>query len=111
MNLPKACGAVSAALLAPAALNANALHRLGAIPVDEFANCVGVGSLELKLLRTADFDCSRSGSFRMVLGALLRLFFGIPAVCGNRDAAASVSACWRVSQSLSFVEGHHRAYL
>ena len=32
----------------------------------------------MRLLRTADFDCSRSGSFKTVLGLRLRLFFGMP---------------------------------
>jgi hypothetical protein len=58
--------------------------RLRAIPVDELTNCMIVNRCELRelrLFRTADFDCSRYGSFRMVFGVRLRLFLAIPAVC------------------------------
>jgi hypothetical protein len=32
----------------------------------------------VRLFRTADFDCSRSGSFKMVLGLRFRFFLPIP---------------------------------
>jgi len=32
-------------------------------------------------LRTDDFDCSRSGSFKTAFGVRLRLFFAISPVC------------------------------
>jgi hypothetical protein len=32
---------------------------------------------DVRLFRTADFDCSRSGSLRTVFGTLLRLLFAI----------------------------------
>jgi hypothetical protein len=35
---------------------------------------------EVRLLRTADFDCSRSGSFRTVFGLSLRFLLAMPAV-------------------------------
>ena len=35
----------------------------------------------MRLSRTADFDCSRSGSFKTDLGLRLRLFFAIPEYC------------------------------
>jgi len=39
---------------------------------------------EVKLFKTADFDCSRSGSFKTVFGLRLRLFLPIQAVCAAR---------------------------
>ena len=42
-----------------------------AVPVDELTDRVVVrawGAVGVRLLRTADFDCSRSGSFRTILG-------------------------------------------
>jgi hypothetical protein len=42
---------------------------------------------EVKLFRTADFDCSRSGSFRTVFGTRLRLLFamGAPPVAATKS--------------------------
>ncbi len=50
---------------------------LGAVPVDELANGVVVRALRTlrgEAVRTADFDCSRSGSRKTVLGARYVLF-------------------------------------
>src|SRR5690606_16523926 len=38
---------------------------------------------EVRLFRTAVFDCSKSGSRSMVLGVRLRFDFAIPPFCGN----------------------------
>ena len=40
---------------------------------------------EVKLFRTADFDCSRSGSFRTVFGTCLRLLFAMGAASSCRN--------------------------
>jgi len=67
----------------------------GAVPFDKFANGVIVGALrtlEVRLLRTADFDCSRSGSFKTVFGVRLRLFFAISAVCTIGRCGTPVTA-------------------
>jgi hypothetical protein len=53
---------------------------LGTVPINEFPNRVIVGAFErdeVRLFKTADFDCSRSTSFRTVFGARLRLLFAI----------------------------------
>ena len=44
----------------------------------------------MRLFRTADFDCSRSGSFKTDLGLRLRLFFAIPEFCIQAVAIASL---------------------
>jgi hypothetical protein len=50
--------------------------RLRAVPVDEFANGVIVRPLgTLRLFRTANFDSSRSGSFKTVFGLRFRLIW------------------------------------
>ena len=49
-----------------------------AIPFDELKNRMIVGSLrtaKARLLSTADFDCSRSGSLRTVFGGFFLLVF------------------------------------
>jgi hypothetical protein len=59
--------------------------RFRVVPVDEFADRVIIRSLrEVRLFRTADFDCSRSGSFKTAFGLRLRLFLAIPAVCAAK---------------------------
>ena len=42
------------------------------------------------MFRTADFDCSRSGSFKTDLGLRVRLFFAIPEFCIQAVAVASL---------------------
>jgi len=58
--------------------------RFEAVPIDKFTNRMIAGPLRaagVRLLRTADFDGSRSGSFRIVLGVSLLVLLAIPAVC------------------------------
>jgi hypothetical protein len=43
---------------------------------------------DVRLFKTADFDCSRSGSLRIVFGIRLRLLFAIGS--GSNAAAKSV---------------------
>jgi hypothetical protein len=62
-------------------------ERFRAVPVDEFADRGIIRSFgnprEVRLFTTADFDCSRSASFKTVFGLRLRLFLAIPAVCAE----------------------------
>ena len=53
---------------------------LRAVPFDEITNGMVVQRFELedvRLFKTADFDCSRSGNLRTVFGTRLRLLFAI----------------------------------
>lgn len=63
---------------------------LRAVPVNELADGVIIQLCDVRLLRTADFDCSRSGSFKTDLGLRLRLFFAIPEFCIQAVAIASL---------------------
>lgn len=54
--------------------------RLRAVPFDELPDGVILRALrtpDARLFRTADFDCSKAGSRRAVLGVRLRLFLSI----------------------------------
>ncbi len=52
---------------------------LGAVPVNELPNgmVIRFELVDVRLFRTTDFDCSRSGSFKTVVGTRLRLLFAI----------------------------------
>ena len=47
---------------------------------------------DVKLFKTADFDCSRSGSFKTAFGVRLRLSFAISVVCTIGRCATPVIA-------------------
>ena len=54
--------------------------RLRAIALDKLSDGMLMRTFELaevRLFRTADFDCSRSGSLRTVFGVRLRLLFAM----------------------------------
>ena len=60
--------------------------RLGTVPVGEVPNGRSYDRRELgdvRLLRTAVFDCSKSGNRSMVLGVRLRFGIAMPPFCGN----------------------------
>jgi hypothetical protein len=67
--------------------------RFRTVPVNEVANGVVVRALrawDVRLLRTADPDCSRSGSRRTVLKLRLRFRFGHAGIfCRTCSSAAS----------------------
>src|SRR5262245_18316099 len=52
---------------------------------------------DVRLFRTADFDCSRSGSFKTVLGFRLRLFLAIPGFCRTARPMAFRAMLGRLS--------------
>ncbi len=61
---------------------------------------------EVRLLRTAVFDCPRSGSFRMVLGLSLRFLLAIQTVCTTRRPAAPKRTLGRLRRSIQVDKKH-----
>ena len=78
-----------------------------AIPFDELTNRMIVGTLGARrdlAVRTADFDCSRSGSLRTVFGAFFLL--------GFKNLAIGAASFCRVKKDRfrSLFSGHQRIY-